>query len=258
MTLNLTGRSTVLVPGHRGPVPQIYRTHQPRELTAGQAPVAVRARINLPASFDEGAAPRTFEDIRWSDGRFYRAFTIPGTPVAAHSPQYESLQIEAGSYPTEEEAVRKLDEFLDGHILIDGFLWRQTSEPVLDLDSDGRHILVISNGGRYWHPILPWRTFSLKEPALAVEAAANLRRRSGAGLKPDPSASSPCFELLMPETITGPMHADLLKAAYEEARATAAAAVKDLLTDFTGPKMQEVGQLLLTAGLAYEGQVGKR
>lgn len=255
MTLNLTGRATVLVPGHRGPVPQIYRTHQPRELTTGQAPVALRARINKPATFDEDDAPRTFEDIRWSDGRFYRAFTIPGTPAAAHSAAYESLHVEAGSYPTEEEAVRKLDEFLDGHILIDGFLWRQTSEPVLELDSDGRHILVVSNGGRYWHPVLPWRTFSLKEPALAIEAAANIRHRSGAG--PGPSASSPCFELLMPETITGPMHADLFKAASDEARAAVAAAVKELLTDFTGPKMQEVGSLLLQAGLAYEGQVGK-
>lgn len=256
MTTNLTGRATVLVPGHRGPVPQIYRTHQPRELTAGEAPVAVRARVNMPAHFDADAAPRTFEDIRWSDGRFYRAFTFAGRAVAARTPQYESLQVEAGGFPTAEEAVRKLEEFLDGHILIDGFLWRQTSEPVLELDADGHHILVITNGGRYWHPVLPWRTFSLKESALAVEAAADIRHRSGA--EPGPSASSPCFELLMPETITGPTHADLLKAASDEARAVVAAAVRELLTDFTGPKMQEVGSLLLQAGLAYEGQVGKR
>lgn len=247
MTILMTGRAFLNNdPKHRGPSPQVHRSRAIRELTTGQAPVALRAEID--------GSP---EYVRWSDGSFYRSIRINGRPVIPGSREMKQVDTMAGMFESEAAAISAVEKHLDSHRLIGGSLWIESSEPVVHVSPDGLYAEVISSCGRErdWR-MDPWCIYPLAEAADALAAAASLlHHHYGTALNP-PRTVSGLINVVMPEVFTGPSRAERIKAAQDEARAAAAKAFNEVMLDFTAPKMQEVSVLLAKTAKLFSGQPG--
>ena len=247
MTTKLSALGFVDDRNRRGPLPSIRRTAILRELTTDNAPVAMRFKT------ENGPV----EDIRWSDGTFYRAFLNSGKPVTAGSPEMKQLELRAGVFATEEAAVNGIEDCLSKHVIISGALWIQSSEPLVFVNDDGMYTEIVASLARgdyrEWDA---WQTYSLNEVDDALAAAAARRKRHyGMTLDPAPTADG-LMDILMPEVFTGPTRAERIRAARDAARTDAAEAVSELQADLSPENMEASGNRLLRAAKILKRETG--
>lgn len=221
VTATVTYSPMVIPPRCRKPrpMPETF-THliQVPSYTADEAPVAALVPL-----WESHANGDVVHEIRTVDGKLYRR--------SHQAPPSAEINVDARWANHRQEAAEAAEGDLEGRILIDGEVWRATSEPVYRIMTFG---MGHNHGGTSVAPYIPWNGEDLDQSGYvsaleydeAVEAAVKVAIHRGDDKSVDRLRDCSRIEVLIPEVFTLMSIAARQALAVAEAKAAVAVAAE--------------------------------